>query len=192
MSEGSVTLSQRLVVDLDKCTGCRACVLACSFVKDRVFNPERARITVLKLETAGLDAPLFCQQCEEPRCVEACPKEAIVRDASGILLIDPQICDNCGACLVSCPYAAIFQYRGETRKDVQVLKCDLCRGNPECVSWCETGALQYVDVSETELIRVARENMVLARKRFEIELGFPLWRYYTGRVAPGFKDGAEG
>ena len=179
-------LKKRLIVDIDKCTGCRACVLACSFVKEQVFNPELARIMVLKFETAGVDAPLFCQQCEEPRCVEACPIDAIVyRPESGILVIDAGVCDGCGACLVACPYAAIFKFPGETNKEDRILKCDLCDGAPECVGWCETEALQYVDAAEVDLIREARENLVLVRKRFEIEEGTPLWRYYGRRIETG-------
>jgi len=186
LSETDSVLQKRLIVDINKCTGCRSCVLACSFTKERVFNPELARIMVLKFETAGVDAPLFCQQCEEPRCVEACSRDAIVRQPeSGILVIDAAACDGCGICLVACPYAAIFKSPGETKKEDRILKCDLCGGTPECVDWCETAALQYVDATETELIREARENLVLVRKRFEIEEGTPLWRTYGRRIEAG-------
>lgn len=186
MSKNDTRLTERLIVDINKCTGCMACVLTCSFVKFGIFSPDYSRIRLLKFEDSGVDAPIFCQQCENARCMEACPKDAIVRDAgTGIIVIDEELCDGCGICLVSCPYGAISAYYEASKKNRLILKCDLCRGDPQCVKWCETKALQYVSEDEAELIKEARDNMIMARKRFEIEHNTPLWKYYTrkSRVA---------
>jgi len=122
-------LTKRLIVDVNQCTGCTACSLACSFKKFGLFSPEYSRIKVIKLEDSGVDAPLFCQQCEDARCIEACPKDAIVHDSgTGIIVIDAAICDNCGICLVSCPYGAISMHQS-SKKDRLILKCDLCGGD---------------------------------------------------------------
>jgi len=163
-----------------------ACALACSFKKFGVFGPEYSRVRVLKIEESGVDCPILCQQCEEARCMEACPKDAIVRDTdTGIIVIDEAICDGCSICLVACPYGAITVHPESSRKKRVVLKCDLCGGEPECLRWCEPGAIQYVSVDEAELIKEARENLVLFKKRYEIEHQTPLWKYYTRqRVAP--------
>ena len=180
MSNNDGKLAKRLIVDLNKCTGCMACTLVCSFTKFRVFGPEYSRIKLLKIEDSGVDAPIFCQQCEDPRCIPACPKDAIIRDAeTGIIVIDEERCDGCAICVVSCPYGAISVHPESSKKNRVLLKCDLCGGNPQCMAWCETGALQYASVDEAELIKEARENMIMAKKRFEIEHQTPLWKYYT-------------
>lgn len=182
MSNNKDKLVKRLIVDVNKCTGCMACTLVCSFMKFEVFGPEYSRIRVLKFEEAGVDCPIFCQQCEDARCMEACPKDAIIRNTqTGIIVVDEQVCDGCSICSVSCPYGAISVHPESSRKKRLVLKCDLCAGDPQCVAWCETGALQYVDVDEAQLIKEARENLVMAKKRFEIEYQTPLWKYYNRR-----------
>ena len=186
MSKNDTRLTERLIVDIDKCTGFMACVLACSFAKFGIFAPDYSRIRLLKFEDSGVDAPIFCQQCENARCMEACPKDAIVRDTeTGIIVIDEELCDGCGICLVSCPYGAISAHYEASKKNRIILKCDLCQGDPQCVKWCETKALHYVSEDEAELIKEAEDNMIMAKKRFEIEHNTPLWRYYTrkGKVA---------
>jgi Fe-S-cluster-containing hydrogenase component 2 len=167
-----------LLADMDKCTGCESCSLACSFVKFKEFNPAYGRIRILKFEESGVDAPVVCQQCEEPRCVEACPRNAMeVKTDNGILVIDRELCDGCGACAVACTYGAISIHPKSGKKNKTVLKCDLCGGDPECVKWCEIKAIEFVDASEKERISKARENLLMARKRFEIEHQTPLWKY---------------
>ena len=186
-------LSKRLIVDSTKCTGCMSCVLVCSYIKFGVFSPEHSRIKLLKFEKSGVDAPIVCQQCEVARCMEACPTDALVRDAeTGIIVIDEEICDGCGICMVSCPYGAISINPESSRKNRMMLKCDLCAGDPQCVNWCETGALQYVSLDEAELIEEARENMIMIKKRFEIEHQTPLWKYYTRKTKLAFEPGKGG
>ncbi len=178
-TDGAMTTpASKLTVKVDLCTGCLACTLACSFTKHSVFNPELARIRVLKFEDGGVDAPLVCQQCDTPRCVEACPIGALVRDpANGILVVDEAVCDGCGICLVACPYGAIGAYAADTARGKRILKCDLCGGDPACVPWCETGALAMVP-AEDEAVDRSMEQMVMAKQRFEIEQHIPLYRYF--------------
>jgi len=182
-SQSAKQLQSRLIADMDKCTGCGACTLACSFAKTGAFHPGYGRIRILKLDESGVDAPVFCQQCEDPRCVEACPKGALVRQPeTGILVIDEQTCDGCAICAVACPYGAIAASPEASpvstgKKKRVILKCDLCGGEPQCVKWCETGALQYVGVEEEERIKRAREALIMVKKRFEIDHRIPLWKY---------------
>ena len=78
-----------------------------------------------------------------------------------------------------------------SKKNRVMLKCDLCGGSPQCAAWCETGALQYVSVDEAELIKEARENLIMAKKRFEIEHQTPLWKYYTRKGKVPSQPGKE-
>jgi Fe-S-cluster-containing hydrogenase component 2 len=102
-------MTKVLVVSQNRCTGCGACEIICSFSKAGEFNPEKARIKVMKNEPAGAVCPLFCQQCSDPSCLRACPTEgAIVRDkkTEAVLIVD-DVCTGCGTCMMACPYGAI-------------------------------------------------------------------------------------
>jgi tetrathionate reductase subunit B len=68
--------------------------------------------------------PVFCQHCDEPECLAACPYGAITRDGEGLIQIEKNLCCSCGACVNACPFGAIFIQAGEEGSFAQ--KCDLC------------------------------------------------------------------
>lgn len=138
---------KRIVVDLGKCTGCKSCQIICALTKESEANYDFARIKVLKDDSMGLSVPIPCAQCLDAPCVEACPVEAIVLDPeTGAKVIDDGECILCEACVAACPFGAIsvIAKGGQTK----VIKCDLCRGEPECVKHCESGAIQFREASE--------------------------------------------
>ena len=138
--EGRAEPPDRLLVDERACSGCRACELACSFAHGGVYDPEAARISVLKDDAAGLDRPLVCRQCGVARCLQACTEGALSRDpVTRAVLLDPGRCSGCGACVEACPFGAIRLSRNSGRP----LICDLCGGSPACVRQCSTGAIGY-------------------------------------------------
>jgi Fe-S-cluster-containing hydrogenase component 2 len=53
-----------------------------------------------------------------------------------------------------------------------MLKCDLCGGSPACVFWCDTGAIRFVEGSETDRLKASAENLLLIRQRYKIENTF--------------------
>ena len=69
-----------LVMDPEKCTGCRLCEIVCSVKHTGVSNPARARIHVIKWDNEGFYMPMRCQQCKDAPCKAACPKDAIYLD----------------------------------------------------------------------------------------------------------------
>lgn len=150
-------MEKLIAITIDKCTGCRSCELACSYSKTGLFNPSRSRVRVIKMEEAGLDLPILCQQCEDPICMDVCPVDAIKRKKDGIVDIDHSLCRGCRACLMVCPYGAI------SIDDGQMVKCDLCDGNPQCVQWCVTGALQYTKASLLSMSRRREAAAVLCQ-----------------------------
>ncbi|MFC2070564.1 4Fe-4S dicluster domain-containing protein [Chloroflexota bacterium] len=134
-----------LVIDYEKCTGCRACELACSVFHTGASNPSRSRIKVIKWEDIGLYLPLSCQHCEKPFCVEVCPTKACHIDPKRHrILIDKNLCIGCKTCILACPFGSpIFD-----KAEHITVKCDYCDDDPQCVRFCEVGAIKYLDVAE--------------------------------------------
>lgn len=130
----------KLIFNYEKCTGCRACELACSFHKDGVFSPSKSRIKVVRIDEEGLDIPMGCEHCDNAPCIAVCPTRALSRDSkTDAVTLNPDYCIGCKQCMVICPFCAILY--NDTRKIFY--KCDLCDGEPECIKWCITGAIEY-------------------------------------------------
>lgn len=138
------TLKQILIVDHEKCTGCRNCELACSVAHYKTFNPARSRIQVIKEENKDVIAPMVCLQCEQPLCQDACPTGAIGKNEHGVLFVDHDVCIGCLNCVTACIYGGIAI--DPVRR--MAIKCDLCWGDPACAKRCEYGAISYVPFEE--------------------------------------------
>jgi Fe-S-cluster-containing dehydrogenase component len=129
-----------LLVFPELCTGCNRCVYACSAEKVGMFKPSLARIHVNNLPLNGFSAPSVCFQCPNPDCMKACREEAIYRDASNVVLVNPDRCTGCGDCVDACPYGMI-----ELDENNMAYKCDYCGGDPACVRECEPQALLFAE-----------------------------------------------
>jgi carbon-monoxide dehydrogenase iron sulfur subunit len=130
-------VDMRIILQKDKCTGCRMCELTCSVTKYGVFSTNKAHCKVPESEVLPI-GPIFCRQCKKPLCRAACQYDAFVEDPkTGVLSIDREKCVRCMKCVDACPFNAIF-IDGE---DGYPLKCDLCKGSPKCVEQCPFGAL---------------------------------------------------
>jgi len=125
--------SKHLVLDLEKCTGCRICELACSFYKHGRFNPKMSAIRVhYNYELYRAEGFNACTQCGY--CVSYCPTGAI-GVVNGVVIINYSVCSGCLACVKACPIGALISVNGRP------FKCDLCLGSPQCVKYCARGAL---------------------------------------------------
>jgi anaerobic carbon-monoxide dehydrogenase iron sulfur subunit len=130
-----------LLLEPEKCVGCRQCTLSCSFRHEKSFSIGKARNTVLWVHRADLFVPMSCQHCEKPICMDVCPADAISRnEETGAIVIDKNLCDGCRVCMAECPFGAIA-LEPESR---MLLKCDLCDGDPECAKHCLFGALTWL------------------------------------------------
>jgi Fe-S-cluster-containing dehydrogenase component/DMSO reductase anchor subunit len=138
--------------DLNRCTGCGACVIGCTIENQSrqdknwrdiyTFNPTRhPSIPVHSLSMA-------CNHCVSPACLENCPASAIYKDKkTGAVIVDPEKCMGCKYCTWACPFD-VPKY-SETQGVIE--KCDFCverlqKGEaPACVCACPVNALRHQD-----------------------------------------------
>ncbi|HWQ10966.1 MAG TPA: 4Fe-4S dicluster domain-containing protein [Holophaga sp.] len=137
-------MTKVLMIHPDKCTGCHNCTLACSYGHEAQFRPAATRVHVYTWEREGFSVPMMCQQCDEASCMKVCPTGALSR-VKGTALVDYDRakCIGCRMCTLACPFGNAV-YDGATGA---VLKCDQCGGSPECVKFCPSKALEFVDDS---------------------------------------------
>ena len=151
--------------DPEKCTGCRACEIACfcahSDLQGKTVGtvgiPVAPGLFATKREEGY--APVQCKHCEDAPCLLACEREAIVRH-EGRVLVDTQKCTSCTShvCASTCPFGAI-------RPTPLPAKCDLCIGKdegPACVRACPHQALRYVDPEKERKAKNIRAAEALA------------------------------
>ena len=147
-----------ITVNIDKCTGCRLCELACSLKNSGECNPATAMIQVVGFDEL-FSVPMMCLQCESPCCLNVCPTGAIVRDyATGTISVLKKKCIGCKLCTMACPFGNISF---SSVKRVAV-KCDLCGGEPECVTFCPTKALEF---KEADTAMMGKRSAVSERFR---------------------------
>lgn len=138
-------MAKELMVNGEKCSGCRTCEMVCSAQHEKVINPYQSRIKVIKWEFEGEGFPTVCAQCEDAPCRTICPVRAISRDDElGRVAVDYDACIGCRMCVAACPFGVVH-FDSINRR---VIKCDLCDGEPLCVKFCPYEALEYVEVSE--------------------------------------------
>lgn len=151
-----------LVIHPEKCTGCRKCEMVCSVFHYGASDPSRSLIKVIKWEHIGFYLPVTCLSCERPFCTEVCPTKACHRDPETYkVLIDKTKCIGCKTCILACPFGVpLF----DEIERVSV-KCDFCGGDPQCVSCCETRAIEYVDTDQIAMDKVKEYSLLLFKMR---------------------------
>ena len=168
LEQGLMQAQNLLVLDLDRCTRCDACVRACADTHDGVTRLIRDGLRFDHYLVAT-----SCRQCRDPLCMVGCPVGSIRRKESLEIVIEDW-CIGCGLCAKNCPYGNINMHPfpaadstdggeprtaeaapparraevGRTRE--KAITCDLCSHltEPSCVTACPHDAAIRVDPRE--------------------------------------------
>ncbi len=151
-----------IVVDVDKCNGCRACEVICSAFHAKPQyssnNSARSRIRVIHEPLKDIYVPVYAGEYTAAECTG--------RDK---YKIDGKEYDECAFCRASCPSRDLFK---EPDSGLP-LKCDMCESDPPlsepmCVQWCLADALTFEEreeeveedaVGEQEELEIGLESM---------------------------------
>ncbi len=110
-----------MLIDLSKCIGCAACVMACKVENGtltgvywcNVYTKEIGKYPRVKKRTM----PSACMHCTNAPCVKACPTGASYHTEEGLVLVDYDKCIGCRVCLNACPYNARHYNFTDQRKN---------------------------------------------------------------------------
>ncbi len=168
-----------LVIDLDTCVGCHACVISCKGWNTTAYGAPLSdmdayggdpsgtflnRVHTFEAKQEGCASqtvhfPKSCLHCEDAPCVPVCPTGASYkREEDGIVLVNEDKCMGCGLCSWACPYGAreLDQMAGVMKK------CTLCVDRiynenlpeedriPSCVRTCPAGARHFGDFADPD------------------------------------------
>lgn len=139
-------MENAFLLDMSRCIGCEACVVACKTGNELPLGTQYIR---LNEKTSGTFPNLTggfenhrCYHCADAACVAVCPTGALFREG-GLTRLNSGACSGCGYCVQSCPYDVPKMENG------RATKCDGCAstiasgGSPWCVQTCPAQALRY-------------------------------------------------
>ncbi|SEN45473.1 formate dehydrogenase (quinone-dependent) iron-sulfur subunit [Mesobacillus persicus] len=181
-------------VDVTKCDGCRACMVACKNWNDLPAEPQdflgsmqsHANVTadtwnvltfVEHENSKGNLDYLFrhssCFHCTDAACEKVCPENAISYTDKGMVVVDQEVCVGCGYCEQNCPFDVIHlkTYKDENGKEYRKAhKCTMCTDRldeglqPACVTTCHTGAMEFGE--KDEIISKAEKRVKEIKERY--------------------------
>jgi formate dehydrogenase iron-sulfur subunit len=178
-------------VDLDSCTGCKACVTACHSLNG--LDETEAWRDVGLISGGSRAAPYqqtvttACHHCADPGCLNGCPVLAYEKDpVTGIVRHLDDQCIGCQYCILKCPYD-VPKYND--RLGI-VRKCDMCHQRlaegeaPACVQACPTHAIKITKVSATPNSDLRSLNSDFLACAPDPSYTLPTTRYLTKRPQP--------
>ena len=173
----STTKKLGLVIDLDTCVGCHACVISCKGWNTENYGSALSDQNAYGADPSGtflnrvhsyevqpeqgtaqlIHFPKSCLHCDDAPCVTVCPTGASYKRAEdGIVLVNEEACIGCSLCAWACPYGA----RELDAKEGVMKKCTLCVDRiynenlpevdrePACVRTCPAGARHFGDLAD--------------------------------------------
>jgi formate dehydrogenase iron-sulfur subunit len=185
-------------VDLDACTGCKACVSACHSLNGLDEDEVWRNVGLLHGGTA--EAPYqqtvttACHHCVEPACLSGCPVMAYEKDsATGVVRHLDDQCIGCQYCILKCPYD-VPKY--SERLGI-VRKCDMCIGRlsageaPACVQACPHEAITIKVVQRDAIVRESISGTKMLPGTFESSYTKPATQFTSRRELPSKARAAD-
>ena len=164
--------------DSQSCIKCYSCVVSCSVEnrarmqhsgsKDVMISSNEAlnHYNYLTVKTSeqgvfpnvkSIAALKHCFHCENPKCMDICPTEAITKEATGAVLISERKCIGCQSCVDACPFD-VPVFSKETGK---TYKCIMC--NDRLESGLQTACSQACP--SVAIISGSRDEVVAESKK---------------------------
>lgn len=142
----------------ERCLGCHTCELECALAHGEsktliqaLQSGERLFPRIVLENVRDITYPMHCRHCSDAPCITVCPTKAMSREnADSPVVLDPESCIGCRACILACPFGIIQTVQPEDF----LTKCDLCSAllakgeEPACAASCPTGAIRYLPLDE--------------------------------------------
>lgn len=171
-------------VNLESCTGCKACVSGCHSLNGLDEGESWRQVGLLlggnEEEPYQQTVTAACHHCVEPACMHGCPVAAYDKDlTTGIVRHLDDQCIGCQYCVLKCPYD-VPKYHA--KKGI-VRKCDMCQNRlrvgeaPACVQACPTQAIQITIIRLEEVRNVSVPKSRMIAGAFDSSYTQPTTRY---------------
>ncbi len=185
-------------VNLDQCTGCKACVVACHALNGLDDNESWRDVGLLlgdECTSYQQTVTSACHHCLDPACASGCPVLAYEKDLdTGIVRHLDDQCIGCSYCILKCPYDVpkFNDARGIVRK------CDMCHQRlaageaPACVQACPTSAIA-IRIVKVEEVRssTTSSGALLLPSTMVSSYTLPTTRYVSSKPVPVTSDAAD-
>ncbi len=185
-------------VDMDRCTGCKACVSACHSLNGLDENETWRDVGTIQ-GGCGSDAyaqtiTTACHHCVDPGCLNGCPVLAYEKDPeTGIVRHLDDQCIGCQYCVLKCPYD-VPKY---SKKLGIVRKCDMCHNRlaegeaPACVQACPTEAISITIVDTSGILESSKSERDFLPAAPEPSYTKPTTRYVTNKFIPANVEASD-
>jgi formate dehydrogenase iron-sulfur subunit len=180
-------------VELDRCSGCKACVTACHNLNGLEADETWRSVGLLHGDAYQQTVTTACHHCLDPACLEGCPVDAYDKDpVTGIVRHLDDQCIGCQYCVLMCPYE-VPQY---SRAKGIVRKCDMCHGRlaageaPACVQACPSQAIRIGVVAREAVAERAAARTFLPEAP-DPSITRPATSYRTSRAIPADAQPAD-
>jgi formate dehydrogenase iron-sulfur subunit len=180
--------------DSSICIGCKACEVACKEWNDvpedglkwlgvsydntgQLGANSWRHVAFIEEKHNGEQRWLMnsdvCKHCTEAACLEVCPTGALFRTEFGTVVVQEDVCNGCGYCVVACPFGVIGK---RERGDGMAHKCTLCYDRlgvgvePACAKACPTQSIRFGTLAEMQDLASARVERLHAEGAHEARL----------------------
>ncbi len=177
-------------VDLDACTGCKACVTACHALNGLDDGESWRNVGAVRIEAPEpfqQTVTTACHHCVDPACLAGCPVNAYEKDpVTGIVVHLDDQCIGCRYCVLTCPYEVP---RYNPQRGI-VRKCDMCADRlgageaPACVQSCPNAAIRIALVDTADARAKASAGATLVPGSPPSSITVPTTTYTSHRAGP--------